>query len=115
MFVDTKGAIATLAWDFKAKNITLPQKEGDLTPDTVKLYIWDTAGQERFRHIARIYYQDVKAAMICFDLSDEDSFKNVTYWLSDLDRHAPENIVKLLIGNKADLVEKEDEKDSVSS
>mgnify|MGYP003349852553 CR=1 FL=1 len=38
----------------------------------VKLQIWDTAGQERFRQIARMYYNDVQGALVCFDLTDED-------------------------------------------
>ena len=38
-----------------------------------------------------------------YDITDEDSFKNVNFWLTDLDRHAPEKIQKVLVGNKADI------------
>ena len=87
-----------MAWDFKIKTLQLPE-----SGDTVRLYLWDTAGQERFRHIARMYYKDVAGVLLCFDLTDEDSFKASNYWLSDLQRHAPEKISKIFIGNKADM------------
>ena len=70
------------------------------------MYVWDTAGQERFRHIAKIYYKDVHGVVLTFDLSDEESFKNIEFWLSDLNKHAPEKIVKILVGNKLDLADK---------
>ena len=69
----------------------------------MRLYLWDTAGQERFRHIARMYYKDVAGVVLCFDLTDEDSFKAASYWLTDLQRHAPENAHKIFVGNKVDL------------
>ena len=67
------------------------------------MYVWDTAGQERFRHIARMYYKDVAGVLLCFDLTDEESYKNINFWLADLNKHAPEKIVKVLVGNKLDL------------
>ena len=41
---------------------------------------------------------------MCFDLTDDESFKKLDFWLEDLRRHAPENIVKILCGCKHDLV-----------
>ena len=32
-----------------------------------------------------------------------ESFMNVTNWLQEIDLHGQENVVKLLVGNKADL------------
>ncbi|CDW83910.1 ras-related protein rab-30 [Stylonychia lemnae] len=108
MFVDNNGTAPTLAWDFKVKTL---QVEGDSVDvdasqkevENVRLYVWDTAGQERFRHIARMYYKDVSGVLLCFDLTDEESFKNVNFWLSDLNKHAPSKLVKVLVGNKCDL------------
>lgn len=71
--------------------------------ENVRLYVWDTAGQERFRHIARMYYKDVSGVLLCFDLTDEESFKNINFWLSDLNKHAPSKLVKILVGNKSDM------------
>ncbi len=68
------------------------------------MHNWDTAGQERFRQIARIYYRDTQGILICFDVTNEDSFAACQYWLQDLEKHAPENSYKVLCGLKSDLV-----------
>ena len=36
-------------------------------------------------------------------MTDELSFQNIRIWLDDIKRHAPEDIPKMLIGNKNDL------------
>lgn len=41
-----------------------------------------------------------------YDVTDQDSFNNVKTWLHEIDRYANENVVKLLVGNKADLTAK---------
>lgn len=50
-----------------------------------------------------MYYKDVSGVLLCFDLTDEESYKNVNFWLGDLNKHAPRKLVKVLVGNKADL------------
>ena len=52
-----------------------------------------------------MYYNDVCGAFVCFDLSDEDSFNAVNFWLQDLQTNAPKNTVKILCGLKLDLVQ----------
>ena len=90
----------------------------DLDGKTVKLQIvlylllyifivqWDTAGQERFRTITSSYYRGAHGIIIVYDVTDQDSFNNVKTWLHEIDRYANENVVKLLVGNKADLTAK---------
>ena len=68
------------------------------------MFVWDTAGQERFRQIARMYYNEVAGAFVCFDLTDEDSFRTAKFWIEDLKQNAPANAVKILLGLKVDLV-----------
>ena len=108
------GNAPTLAWDFKVKTMQVENPDDPDIKDIVRLYVWDTAGQERFRHIARMYYKDVCGVLICFDLTDEDSFKNLSFWITDLKTHAPEKIAKVLIGNKADLCEEDPQNRKVS-
>ena len=103
------GTQPTLSWDFKVKSVQLgegePHTDNFQPTQLVKMYVWDTAGQERYRQIARMYYNDVCGAFVCFDLSDEDSFNAVNFWLQDLQTNAPKNTVKILCGLKLDLVQ----------
>ena len=52
-----------------------------------------------------MYYNDVCGAFVCFDLTDEESFNAVNFWLQDLNANAPKNIVKILCGLKLDLIQ----------
>lgn len=69
----------------------------------VKLQIWDTAGQESFRSITRSYYRGAAGALLVYDITRRDTFQHLGRWLDEAKQHAQENMVILLIGNKADL------------
>ncbi|OEL16396.1 Ras-related protein RABD2c [Dichanthelium oligosanthes] len=47
----------------------------------------------------------VKLQIIVYDVTDMESFNNIKQWLSEIDRYASDNVCKLLIGNKCDLVD----------
>ena len=72
----------------------------------VKLQIWDTAGQEKYRYIASNYYNGATGIILCYSITELDSFKNVKNWMEQIELHAPKDVVKLLIGTKNDLKEK---------
>jgi len=72
----------------------------------VKFHIWDTAGQEKYRSLASMYYKDAKAALIVFDITDEDSFENVKYWVNELRESQSGPAVIAIVGNKLDLEDK---------
>lgn len=97
----TESYISTIGVDFKIRTIELDGK-------TIKLQIWDTAGQERFRTITSSYYRGAHGIIVVYDVTDKDSFQNVKQWLHEIDRYACENVNKLLVGNKSDLVTKRD-------
>lgn len=78
----------------------------ELDSKVIKLQIWDTAGQERFRTITSSYYRGAHGIIVVFDVTDSESFDNVKQWLNEIDRYANENVNKLLVGNKVDLVGK---------
>jgi GTPase SAR1 family protein len=55
---------------------------------TVKLQIWDTviyhlmqAGQESFKSITRGYYRSAAGAILVYDITNRESFNNVSRWL----------------------------------
>ena len=85
--------------DFRSKDITYDGRK-------IKLQIWDTAGEERYRTITASYYRGAHAIAIVFDLTKIETFEHVKKWLEDINKYAKENVLKFLIGNKSDLVQK---------
>ena len=63
----------------------------------------DTAGAERYESMSRIYYRGAKAALICYDMTDEESFSKVKFWLSELTENEPECAL-YVVGTKGKLV-----------
>lgn len=45
-------------------------------------------------------------SLVVFDVTNRASFDNVQKWLDDVERHASQSIVKMLVGNKCNLEEK---------
>eukprot|EP01127_Copromyxa_protea_P000932 TRINITY_DN1084_c0_g1_i2.p1 TRINITY_DN1084_c0_g1~~TRINITY_DN1084_c0_g1_i2.p1 ORF type:complete len:204 (+),score=41.51 TRINITY_DN1084_c0_g1_i2:120-731(+) len=68
------------------------------------LGIWDTAGQERFDSMTKIYYRGAEAAIVCYDLTDKNSFERARFWVDELLMNV-ENCRIYLVGTKADLVD----------
>ncbi|XP_013792018.1 ras-related protein Rab-5B-like [Limulus polyphemus] len=73
---------------------------------TVKFEIWDTAGQERYHSLAPMYYRGAQAAVVVYDIVNQDTFSRAKTWVKELQRQASPNIVIALAGNKADLATK---------
>ncbi|XP_019616789.1 PREDICTED: ras-related protein Rab-37-like isoform X1 [Branchiostoma belcheri] len=69
----------------------------------VKLQIWDTAGQERFRSVTHAYYRDAHALLLLYDVTNKTSFDNIRAWLSEIHEYAQQDVVIMLLGNKADM------------
>jgi small GTP-binding protein len=79
----------------------------DTTSDTiVRLQIWDTAGQERFRSISRLYYRGANACLLCYDITDESTFTEMTGWLQELKSNLGDDkpLVIHVVGTKSDIV-----------
>lgn len=68
----------------------------------IKLQIWDTAGQERFRTITKTYYKGAHGIILTYDVTDENSFKNIKNWIKQIEQNAQTNVCKVLVGNKCD-------------
>ena len=69
----------------------------------MKLEVWDTAGQERFRSLAPMYYRDAKVAIICYDITNLDSFESAKTWYTQIETNGCSDCIKILVGTKADL------------
>ncbi|KAI9496903.1 ras family-domain-containing protein [Zychaea mexicana] len=89
---------STIGVDFKEKTI-------HIADERVKLQIWDTAGQERFRSIVSSYYKGAHGIFVVYDVTNHSTFDDVKLWLRDIEKHASDDVCKLLIGNKCDILE----------
>jgi small GTP-binding protein len=68
----------------------------------LKAYIWDTAGQEKFKSITEVYYRDLTAALIFYDITNRESYNNIEKWINKLKEHNS-FILTYIIGTKSDL------------
>ena len=75
----------------------------EIESNSCKLQIWDTAGQERFRNIISSYYKGAQGIILVYDITDLNSFQNLTSWLTEIKKNVTNNVNKILIGNKSDL------------
>ncbi|KAG5898155.1 hypothetical protein JTB14_034011 [Gonioctena quinquepunctata] len=87
--------ISTVGVDFRTKVVSVDNTK-------VKLQIWDTAGQERFRSVTHAYYRDAHALLLLYDVMNKTSFDNIRAWLGEIREYAQDDVVIMLLGNKAD-------------
>ncbi|XP_037544950.1 ras-related protein Rab-26-like [Nematolebias whitei] len=87
--------ISTVGIDFRNKVLNIDGVK-------VKLQIWDTAGQERFRSVTHAYYRDANALLLLYDVTNKSSFDNIQAWLTEIHEFAQQDVVLMLLGNKAD-------------
>lgn len=89
---------------FKTKDVAYDESG----KDTVKLYLWDTAGQERYNALTKLYFKGANAAIIVYDITDQESFQKAQRWSDQIDNfqqneNADSKIEKFVVGNKMDL------------
>ncbi|XP_060884105.1 ras-related protein Rab-26-like [Labrus mixtus] len=87
--------ISTVGIDFRNKVMGIDAVK-------VKLQIWDTAGQERFRSVTHAYYRDANALLLLYDVTNKASFDNIRAWLTEIHEFTQQDVVVMLLGNKAD-------------
>jgi len=71
--------------------------------DKVKLTIIDTSGQERYMSITKNYYKQANGVILIYDITNKETFKNLEFWINEIENNAIENIPIFLVGNKKDL------------
>jgi len=107
LYNDYKSNISpTIGADFASKMETYEKSD-------VKIYIWDTSGMETYRDMIRVYFKDCAGFLLFFDLTDKNSFTNVSKWIEDivcvkesLPNSNPNLLLRIaLIGHKSDKKE----------
>jgi small GTP-binding protein len=88
--------LMTIGVEFGTKVCMIQQNE-------LRLQLWDTAGQERFRFLQPAYYRGAHGALLVYDVTRMESFKNIPSWMGDLVNTIGNSIPTILVGNKCDL------------
>ena len=50
----------------------------------VNLAIWDTAGEEKFDSLTNFYCRGAKAALLCYDLTNRQTFIELSRWVTKI-------------------------------
>ncbi len=102
-FIDDKlrseNLLIPIGINFKVKTINFKGKK-------IKLNIWDTDGQERIRNITQAFYKGAHALIFMYDVTDQNSFKNLSNWIKQVEAHGEKNLVKVLVGNNCDKLDR---------
>jgi len=69
------------------------------------IQVWDTAGQETYKALTKSYYRGAIGCLLVYDITNRESFNDVSRWLTDIKASNPDNTNIILIGNKLDLEE----------
>ncbi|KAB1261797.1 Ras-related protein Rab-44 [Camelus dromedarius] len=89
---------ATVGVDFRVKNLMVDNK-------CFALQLWDTAGQERYHSMTRQLLRKADGVVLMYDVTSQESFAHVRYWLDCLQDTVSDGVVILLLGNKMDCKE----------
>jgi Ras-related protein Rab-10 len=87
--------VSTVGIDYKTKTLIKDDRK-------IKLQIWDTAGQERFHAITKAYIRGASGIMIVYDVTDAETFENVSKWVSYVMQFANDDAERLIVGNKCE-------------
>ncbi|MHA1408099.1 MAG: GTP-binding protein [Candidatus Heimdallarchaeaceae archaeon] len=69
-----------------------------------KFQIWDLAGQPIFEQVRPRFYKGSMGALLVFDITNKQSFRNCLKWVKELYRFCGKEAVPIvMLANKADL------------
>ena len=55
--------------------------------------------------MTRIFYRGAHCVFLTYDVTREDTFVNLTSWLSEVKQHATEDVRVYMVGNKSELAD----------
>ena len=99
--------IPTCGCEFQSKTIVR-------TSVNYKIQMWDTAGQEEYQAVTKSFYRNVACCIFAFDLTSPASFGNLKKWHEISEEFDHPFLVKILIGTKQDVLEKNSDINAVS-
>ena len=95
---------ATIAMNYIEKKIKIKGKK-------LTINIWDTAGQEKYKSVNKLFLKNSNIVIFVYGINSKESFNELNYWHECVDKELGEIPLLCLVGNKIDLVEKEEVKE----
>jgi len=84
------------------------------TEDNYKFIIWDLKDRKRFRFLFPVFCRGACAGLLCFDLSNKESFSDLHRWITLFKENVNE-IPIFLIGTKANLTNREVSEEAINN
>ena len=69
----------------------------------VKLNLWDTAGSEKYKSVTRTYFVGADVVLFVYDITNEQSFTELSLWMTTVNETCSEGYLSYIIANKTDL------------
>ena len=79
--------------------------KAEVCGEKISLKLFDTAGQEKFSTIPNLTTRDAQGILLLYDITNDESFKKVSYWINEINEKNEKKPEIILIGNKIDLYE----------
>jgi small GTP-binding protein len=73
---------------------------------TVEIQLWDTAGQEQYRSLGPVYFRSAGAAIVVFDLTNEESFRSIGDWINSFRNVCRDSAIVIVVGNKSERTDR---------
>lgn len=96
-FVGENKYQSTIGAAYGARKMTVGRQE-------VVLGVWDTAGSERYESMTKMYYRGARAAVVCYAVNDEESWRKLKFWIAEL-RKMEDNCRIYICATKTDLLQ----------
>ena len=101
--------VSTIGMDRKTFELKcdIEENEGTVISKIVKVNLTDTAGQERYRALTRSYYINSDAALILYDITEQQTYDNIGMWINSINESIntdKDKYTMFLLGTKIDLV-----------
>jgi small GTP-binding protein len=75
------------------------------TKRPIRFVLWDMSGQTHFKRFRSRFYSGTSGAIIIYDLTNAQTYRNVQSWLKECKDNIRKSIPFVLLGNKSDLTE----------
>ncbi|CAI2378643.1 unnamed protein product [Moneuplotes crassus] len=86
--------------------VEFDEKVVQIDDSAVKVQLWDCSGKSTYSEIAKKHFYGAVGAIIVYDVTDRNSFKDIATWREEIQREAAESCEFMVMPNKCDFTVK---------